>query len=104
MTNDLKQFEVGRVYSCRLLSDWDAKLFFEVVKRTNKTATLRSVIVDDTGDKIDGPYPERMTCRIKTNTSFSFTEVKDIPHEYVKPLGSYSMCPTLTALKEVSHG
>lgn len=99
MTDDLKRFEKDRVYSCPFLNDWDTKIFFQVVKRTPATVTLRSVIMDETGAIIDGPYPERMTCRIKLNSSFSFTEAKEIPHEYVQPLGSYSMCPRLTALK-----
>ena len=99
MTVEVRRFERGRVYACPLLVDWDKKLYFQVVRCTATTVTLRSVIMDETGDIIDGPYPERMTCRIKRNSTFSFTEAKEIPHEFVKPLGSYAMCPVLTSIK-----
>lgn len=99
MTEEVRRFQRGRVYACPMLVDWDRKLYFQVVRRTATTVTLRSVIMDETGDIIDGPYPERMTCRVKRNSTYSLTEVKEIPHEFVKPLGSYAMCPVLTAIK-----
>ena len=92
MTNTVEKFEVGGIYHCRLLSDWDCKLFFKVLKRTAKTVTLRNVDFDLEGNETEGCYCDDRTCRV----SLSAFAAEGI-HERVKPLGSYSMAPILRA-------
>ena len=93
MTNTVEKFEVGGIYHCRLLSDWDCKLFFKVLKRTAKTVTLRNVDFDSKGNLMPwdaARYRGDCTCRIGVNELIG-------AYEFVKPLGSYSMAPVLAA-------
>lgn len=75
----VKQFEVGKTYSCRSICDHNCVWAFTVVSRTASTVTL----LDDEGEKI--------TKRI--NAKSSEREGREI----VYPLGRYSMCPVLWA-------
>ena len=69
------KFEVGLVYTMRSICDYDCVWAYRVIKRTDKTVTLR------------GKDGKEKSCRVKVwnNT------------ECCKPLGSYSMAPTLCA-------
>lgn len=74
----MKQFEVGKRYSMTSVCDHNCVWTYTVIKRTVSTITIT-----------DGK--ETKTCRI----------VKDLSKyrgaETVRPLGSYSMCPLLSA-------
>jgi hypothetical protein len=70
-----KTFEIGRTYFARSACDYDTVFTFEVVKRTEKTITIKSRTWGTTSRKIkvwDGV-------------------------ETIMPLGSYSMAPQLSA-------
>lgn len=71
-----KTFETGKTYSMFSPCDQDCVWTYEVIARTAKTVTLKPV----DGDKL-------IKCRISV----------DDRGEYVKPLGRYSMSPTLMA-------
>lgn len=68
-------FEVSKSYFMRSVTDYQCVWTYQVIKRTAKTLTLQAE---------DG----------KT-TTHRISEHEDI--EQVKPLGSYSMCPILSA-------
>ncbi len=70
------KFEIGKKYSMRSAGDSNCKWEYVIVERTAKTITL------DGGIK----------CRVKI--------IDDC--EMCKPLGSYSMAPTLRASREVA--
>jgi hypothetical protein len=76
------KFEIGKEYATRLITDYDSKIAFKVLKRTDKTVTV-------IGNLIDTPKTFRV------NTRYS-------GFEQIKPWGSYSMCPILSADDEVS--
>ena len=76
-----RQFEVGRLYQCRLITDYDTVLTYEVVARTAKFIT-----VVREGD--DAP-PKRLGVRVYEGV------------ELCSPWGRYSMAPTLRADREV---
>jgi hypothetical protein len=76
------QFQVGKEYTTRLITDYDAKISFKVLKRTDKTVTV-------VGSLIDNPKT------FKVNTRYS-------NFEQIRPWGSYSMCPVLGADDEVT--
>ena len=66
-------FQVGKAYQTRLISDWQAIIRHTVIARTASTVTL------DNGKRF----------RVKV-----YEQV-----EQIKPLGSYSMAPILSADK-----
>lgn len=70
-----KQFEIGKTYAVRSLCDYDCVYRFEVVKRTEKTVSIR--------------YFDKVLSR-RIYISYD-------GHEAINPLGSYSMSPVLTA-------
>lgn len=74
----MKKFEIGKTYSMRSICDYDCIWTYEVIARTEKTITIT-----------DGK--ETKKCRIIKNLS-DWNNA-----ESIKPLGSYSMSPTLTA-------
>lgn len=73
-----KAFKVGKVYVMFSPCDQSCTWAYKVVARTAKTITL---------EPVDGTTGSVKKCRIST----------DSYGEYVKPLGRYSMSPTLTA-------
>lgn len=75
----VKAFKVGKTYSCKSPCDQNCVWSFEVVSRTAKRVTLR-------GNFMAGGVENR---------SFG-VKIWD-GAETVKPLGSYSMAPTLRA-------
>lgn len=75
----MKTFEVGKKYNMGWIGDADLVTPMIVIGRTAKTVKLQD------GDKI-------RTCRVKL----------DNDGEYVKPYGTYSMSPTLRAIREVA--
>ena len=74
----ITKFVVGKTYQVRSMCDWDCIFSFDVVSRTEKT-----VILKKRGD----------TYRRKIYV------VDDV--EWCIPLGNYSMCPIITADKEI---
>ena len=76
----MRTFETGKAYSCSSVCDHNCVWTFEVVKRTDKTITLRLV---------PGPIGKGLT------TSHRVTSYNDA--ELIYPLGKYSMAPILTA-------
>lgn len=84
MNNTIKRFEVGKVYATRHICNSDCILSVKVLKRTTATVTveiLRGVI---NGERIK-------TCRINPKEAARFGE------EVVRPWGTYSMAPTISA-------
>ena len=75
----MKKFEIGNQYSMRSACDHECIWEYTVISRTESTITIR----DDFGDV--------KTCRINKKIS-EWNKA-----ESVKPLGTYSMAPTLTA-------
>ena len=71
----MKKFEVGKSYSMRSIGDHNCIWTYEVISRTAKTI------------KIKDEYGEVKTCRVKDFMN----------SEMVKPLGTYSMSPSLRA-------
>lgn len=84
----IKKFEVGKVYATCHICNSDCILSVKVLRRTAATVTieiLRGVI---NGERIK-------TCRINPKMAERFGE------EAVKPWGSYSMSPTISATDAV---
>lgn len=71
------KFEVGKTYYARSFCDYDCIWSYEATKRTDKTVTLK------------GNCGNNPTCRIRVRDGI----------ETVKPRGSYSMAPILSADK-----
>jgi hypothetical protein len=69
------KFIPGRSYSTRSACDHECIFSIEVLKRTEKTVTIRK-----SGDRVK-------TCRISDYDGA----------EMIKPWGSYSMCPIIRA-------
>lgn len=76
-----KTFEIGREYSTCMICDSNCIIRARVLRRTAATVTM----------KIEGPLGGVKTLRIMRNS------IKFFGCEAVKPLGTYSMAPTLTA-------
>ncbi len=76
----MKQFETGKRYFCRSIGDYDCIFTMKVISRTAKTIKVKMQ------DWID----------VKTLRTSIYEGV-----EQVKPLGTYSMCPVMTAEKVV---
>lgn len=74
----MKKFEIGKTYSMRSACDHDCVWTYTVTDRTEATITIT-----------DGKATKK--CRIVKNLS----EWRGA--ETVRPLGSYSMCPLLSA-------
>ena len=80
-TNNTTKFETGKKYFCRSICDSDCVFEFEVVKRTEKTITIKNWMGETKRKKI--------------------TIENGI--EYIYPLGQYSMAPTLRSNKVVEE-
>lgn len=91
MEKQIKQFEVGKAYGMRSVCDQDCWWYYLVTKRTATSVTLVQVSRDK----------KRMdlakVCRINKMLTGVYNA------EAVRPLGSYSMCPTLTAENVVNE-
>lgn len=81
-------FEVGKVYATRSLCDWDCIYRFLIVKRTAKSVWIAAC------DHEGKPYHGE-----EAGTRRAITHTYDTKAEMAYPLGTYSMCPTITALK-----
>lgn len=79
----MKQFEIGKTYEMRSICDHECVWTYTVTKRTAQTVTL----TDDHG--------KTKTCRISKKSS------EWCKAETVYPLGQYSLCPSLSADREV---
>ena len=78
MTEATTKFIVGRTYSCRSAVDWESIYTWKIVARTAKQLTL-----SDRGNEFRRGI-----------------KVWDNGVEWCQPLGSYSMCPVITADRE----
>ena len=78
----IKQFKVGKQYSMRSACDHECVWIYKVLSRTKCTITIASTGKTKT---------DIMTCRINKGLS------QFCGSESVKPLGSYSMSPILSA-------
>ena len=76
----MRTFEIGKQYSVRSIGDHNCVWTFIVTARTKSTVTIEDI---DNG--------EVKTCRISKQIS----EFRGA--ESVKPFGTYSMCPILSA-------
>lgn len=80
----MKRFEIGKVYSmcspCMASCTWT----YKVIKRTKKTIWLSPTDEDDIREENRSKVK---MCRVS----------EELGEEWVKPLGSYSMCPMLHA-------
>jgi len=77
----MMKFEVGKKYDCSSICDGDCVFEFEVIKRTEKTVTIKD------------SFGKEKRCKIYTEND----------EEYIYPLGKYSMCPTLRSSKEIQE-
>jgi hypothetical protein len=75
----MTKFEIGKSYEMRSACDQNCKWSYTVITRTAQTITLK-----DDHNKV-------IKCRVIKGLSEIYKA------EAVKPLGSYSMAPTLTA-------
>ena len=90
MEKSIKKFVVGKTYGMNSACDSDCWWYYKVEARTKCTITLRQI--HSNGE----PYKETTVCRInKRDTEY-------LKAEAVRPLGSYSMCPILTAEKIIT--
>ena len=80
----MKKFEVGRNYSMRSACDHDCIWTYQVISRTDSTVVLQQV-------RNGQPCGDKARFRINKQLSGYYNA------EAVRPLGIYSMCPTLTA-------
>lgn len=75
------RFEIGKVYECRSICDYDCIWTYTVVARTASTITIKN---NSTGET-------------QKNRILGYSKQSGI--ESVHPLGNYSMCPVLSADK-----
>lgn len=75
----MTKFEIGKRYTMRSICNSNCVWCYEVVARTNCTITIK--------DLLDGSIKK---CRIIKDSS---------DYEWVRPLGKFSMCPSLRANK-----
>lgn len=87
----MKKFELNKVYGMNSICDSDCWWYYRVEARTNSTVTLRQLKSDGT------EYSETIKCKINAKRSEIYGA------EAVRPLGTYSMCPTLTAEKVIEN-
>lgn len=85
----IKQFEKGKKYFMRSACDHDCVWTYKVLSRTACTVTLAQVMSNGK------TKTDIITCRINKGLS------EFCGAESVKPLGSYSMNPILSANNEV---
>ena len=85
---NVKQFEVGKIYGMNSACDSECWWYYRVESRTEKTVILRQIHSDGT------PSEEIKKFRFNAN------DMEFFKAEACRPLGTYSMCPILTAEKE----
>ena len=68
------QFEIGKIYTCRSIGDYNCIITARIIKRTAKTVTA----------EVEG--------KVKTFRPGIYDGA-----EYIRPWGSYSMAPILRA-------
>lgn len=94
MEKSIKKFEVGKAYCMRSPGNQDCVWHYLVVRRTSCTVTLERI------DRfMKKPNGYQKVCHIIPRLSGFYGA------EACRPLGSYSLCPTLTAenvVKELS--
>ena len=83
------KFEVGALYFCRSICDYDCIYRFRVIKRTEKTVTISAFYGTDSdgADRLDTAVRRKI-----------ITDTYD-GAENISPHGSYSMSPILSAHK-----
>ena len=84
----MKKFEVGKRYMMRSICDYDCIWMYEVVSRTAGTVVLQQV-------RHGKPFGDTARFRINSKRSELYGA------EAVRPLGTFSMAPTLTAEKSI---
>lgn len=84
MEKEIKKFKVGKKYSMRSICDCECVWTYKVITRTDSTVVLQQV-------RNGKPCGEQARFRINRQLSDYHKA------EAVRPLGTYSMCPTLTA-------
>ncbi len=80
MQRKIIKFEIGRIYETRFITQYDTKLKIKIVARTEKT--IKWILLDDQKKVVKQSRPyiwENQEC--------------------FKPLGNYSMSPTIFAGK-----
>lgn len=85
----MKKFLVGHIYTMFSVCDHECTWEYEVIKRTDKTITLKPVEYNIR------PENKSKIKRVKIHVD------PDNEEEYVRPLGSYSMNPILRASREI---
>ena len=86
MEKQIKRFEVGKRYMMRSACNQDCVWMYTVVSRTESTVVLQQL-------RMGKPYGDKARFRINKGSSEIWGA------EAVRPLGTYSMCPTLVADK-----
>lgn len=84
MEKAIKKFKVGKKYSMRSACNQDCIWTYHVISRTDSTVVLQQV-------RNGKPCGDQARFRINRKLSGYYKA------EAVRPLGTYSMCPTLTA-------
>ena len=84
MKQNVTKFEVGKTYIMVSPCNTDARWKLEVVSRTEKTITV-------TGRFLTGKQTKRLRISVAPAGHYGMFE------ETCKPLGNYSLCPTLRA-------
>ncbi len=73
----IKEFEIGKTYATSSICDHDCIFSYTIMKRTEKTVTIRDI------------FGNVKRCKIHRDGRR--------PIEYIYPQGVYSMCPVLDA-------
>jgi hypothetical protein len=76
----MKKFEINKVYQTRSPGDYDCVITCKIIARTDKTVTIFDLF-----------EKKSKTFRLKIWNNI----------EQFRPWGSYSMCPVLTADREI---
>lgn len=84
MERNVTKFEAGKTYIAVSPCNTDARLKLKVISRTEKTITV-------TGNFLGGKQTKKLRVSVAPAGYYGMLE------ETCKPLGNYSMCPTLRA-------
>ena len=77
----MTKFETNQTYTARSICDYDCVIEITIAKRTAKTITLTN---------------DERTNQLALGKQFRITERQDV--EQIKPWGSYSMAPVVSAV------
>ena len=82
----VKEFKVGKIYKMNSICDSDCWWYYKVIRRTKSTVVVAEVRKDGTkrGDAVARVRIRKMLTQIRAAES-------------IKPQGTYSMSPTLSA-------